>query len=303
MSSAAAVCPVNSWNEWDPLEEVIVGRVDGAVVPPFHVSVTYNVPHPGHWLHRLTAGRRYPRWMLRRAQTELEAFVRLLESEGVRVRRPDPLDLGRTIRTRLWSSRGFCLACPRDLFLVVGDEIVETPTCWRSRQFEGDAYRTLFKEYFAQGARWTAAPRPQLPDELFDANYRVPKPGEPLRYITNEFEPVFDAADVTRCGRDLFVTRSNVTNESGIRWLRRHLGDRGLRLHELTSRCRQPMHIDSTFVPLAPERVLVNPDFIDVDSLPSILKHWDVLVAPRPDPVDDWVTKFSMCSGWTSINA
>jgi len=38
MSSAAF--PVNSWNEWDPLEEVIVGRLDGAVVPPFHVSVT-----------------------------------------------------------------------------------------------------------------------------------------------------------------------------------------------------------------------------------------------------------------------
>ena len=27
--------PVNSWNEWDPLEEVIVGRVEGAIVPPY----------------------------------------------------------------------------------------------------------------------------------------------------------------------------------------------------------------------------------------------------------------------------
>ncbi len=241
--------------------------------------------------------------MLRRAQTELDGFIRLLESEGVRVRRPELIDQRRRISTRLWSSRGFCLACPRDLYLVVGDEIIETPTCWRSRQFEGDAYRALFKEYFTDGARWTAAPRPQLPDELFDANYRVPEPGEAIRYITNEFELVFDAADVTRCGRDLFVTRSNVTNESGIRWLRRHLSDRGLRVHELTSRCRQPMHIDSTFVPLAPERVLVNPDFIDVDNLPPMLKHWDVLVAPGPDPVDDRVAKFSMCSPWTSINA
>ena len=38
--TSSAVCPVNSWNEWDPLEEVIVGRLDGAVVPPYHVSVT-----------------------------------------------------------------------------------------------------------------------------------------------------------------------------------------------------------------------------------------------------------------------
>jgi glycine amidinotransferase len=40
-----AACPVNSSNEWDPLEEVIVGWLDGAVVPPFHMTVTYNRPH------------------------------------------------------------------------------------------------------------------------------------------------------------------------------------------------------------------------------------------------------------------
>jgi glycine amidinotransferase len=72
--------------------------------------------------------------------------------------------------------------------------------------------------------------------------------------------------------------RSNVTNEAGIRWLRRHLGDRGLRMHEVESRCSRPMHIDTTFVPLAP----VNPDFIDVERLPPILKHWDVLIGRDP---------------------
>ena len=31
---AEPACPVSSWNEWDPLEEIIVGRLDGAVIPP-----------------------------------------------------------------------------------------------------------------------------------------------------------------------------------------------------------------------------------------------------------------------------
>jgi len=93
-----------------------------------------------------------------------------------------------------------------------------------------------------------------------------------------------------------------VTNEAGIRWLRRHRGEQGLRVHGLESRCNRPAHIDTTFVPLAPGKVLVNPDFIDVDRLPPILKRWDVLIAPRPDPVDDQIAKFSMCSPWTSIN-
>ena len=35
---------------------------------------------------------------------------------------------------------------------------------------------------------------------------------------------------------------------------------------------------------LAPGKVLVNPEFVDVARLPKVLKSWDVLVAPEPDP-------------------
>jgi glycine amidinotransferase len=295
-------CPVNSWNEWDPLEEVIVGRLEGAVIPPHHVAVTFNMPALARRLHRFTAGMRYPKWMVRRAQEQLDGFIRLLEGEGITVRRPDPIPHARRFRTPAWSSRGFCIACPRDGFLVIGDEIIETPMAWRSRYFEGDAYRRLFKEYFHAGARWTAAPRPQLTDELYERDYRIPGPGEPLRYVVNEFEPVFDAADFARCGRDLFVTRSNVTNQAGIEWLRRHLADRGIRVHEIVSTCRQPMHIDSSFIPLAPGRVMVNPDYVDLERLPPVLKTWEVLVAPRPDPVEGRLERITMCSAWISIN-
>ncbi len=295
-------CPVSSWDEWGKLEEVIVGRLDNAVVPPYHVSVTFNVPNFTAKLHRLVAGFRYPGWMRNRAQRELDGFISLMEAEGIRVRRPEIMDHRKKFKTLLWSSTGFCIACPRDCYMVIGDEIIETPTCWRSRQLEGDAYRPLFKEYFNAGARWTSAPRPQLPDELFDKNYTIPAKGEPIRYIINEFEPVFDAADFVRCGYDLFVTRSNVTNLAGIEWLRRYLAPRGFRIHEIPSICPQPMHIDSSFMPLAPGKVLVNPDYVDIERLPPILKKWDVLVAPRPDPVDDIMTKISMCSAWTSIN-
>ena len=294
--------PVSSWDEWGKLEEVIVGRLDGAVIPPYHVSVTFNVPNFTAKLHRLVAGFRYPNWMLKRAQRELDGFIALMEAEGVRVRRPDAINHRAKFTTPKWSSRGFCISCPRDGYLVVGDEIIESAMCWRSRYFEGDAYRRLFKEYSAAGAAWTSAPRPELPDELFDSNYSIPAKGEPIRYIITEYEPVWDAADFVRCGYDLFVTRSNVTNLAGIEWLRRHLAPRGFRIHEIPSICPQPMHIDSSFMPLAPGKVLVNPDYVDIERLPPILKKWDVLIAPRPDPVNDLMAKISMCSAWTSIN-
>ena len=300
-NATAPMGVVNSWNEWDPLEEVVVGRLEGAVIPPYHVTVTFNVPSFTAKLHRLVAGWRYPKWMVKRAQTELDGFIKLLEGEGVKVRRPDIINHAKRFRTPNWSSAGFCIACPRDGFLVVGDEIIETPMCWQSRYFEGDAYRTLFKEYFSKGARWTSAPRPQLLEPLYNQKYQIPAKGDPLVYTITEWEPVFDAADFQRCGRDLFVTQSNVTNAAGIEWLRRHLGDR-FRIHEIISTCQQPMHIDSSFIPLCPGKVLVNPDYVDLDRLPPVLKKWDVLIAPRPDPVDGIMSKISMCSPWTSIN-
>lgn len=96
--------------------------------------------------------------------------------------------------------------------------------------------------------------------------------------------------------------RPTAALESGIAWLERHLETRGLRLHRIPSLCRQPMHIDSSFMPLAPGKVLINPEYVDIQRLPPILKRWDMLVAPRPDPVDDLMSKISMCSPWTSIN-
>jgi glycine amidinotransferase len=294
--------PVWSWNEWDPLREVIVGRLDGATIPPYHVSVTFNMPALAASMHRFVHSLRYPGWMVKRATRELEGFIALMEAEGIKVRRPEKMNHKKKFGTPSWKSRGFTIACPRDLYLVIGDEILETPGAWRSRLFEADAYRPLFKEYFRAGAQWAAAPRPELADALYDHNYRIPAKGEPLTYVITEYEPVFDAADFVRCGKDWFYILSNVTNRMGVEWLRRHLEPKGIRLHELPCTCRQPMHIDSSFIPLAPGKVMVNPDYIDLERLPPILKRWDVLVAPRPDPVDDTLARISMCSPWISMN-
>lgn len=296
------VSPVNSHNEWDPLEEVIVGRLDGAAFPSKHPVVDCNMPPWAARLLGLAAGFRYPRVLIERAQQELDQFVTLLQSLGITVRRPDPVDHRRRFGTPDWSSRGFCNTCPRDSMLVIGDEIIETPMAWPCRYFETHSYRPILKDYFRRGARWTAAPKPQLTDELFESNFRIPEAGEPMRHILTEFEPVFDAADFVRAGRDLFVTRSNVTNRMGIEWLRRHLGP-GYRIHEIESRCRTPMHIDTTFVLLSPGKVLVNPEYIDVDRLPDALSSWDILIAPEPTPIDERLLKVtSMCGKWLSMN-
>jgi glycine amidinotransferase len=301
-AAETATCPVNSHNEWDPLEEIIVGRLEGATIPSGHPVVTCNIPGMAARAQSVVAGFRYPGFMIGPAQRELDGFIALLKSLGIIVRRPDAIDYKQTFGAPGWSSRGFCNSCPRDSLLVIGDEIIETPMAWPCRYFETHSYRAILKDYFRQGARWSSAPKPQLTDELFDRNFRLPGKGEPISYILTEFEPVFDAADFFRCGRDIFVTRSNVTNLMGIEWLRRHLGD-GYRVHEIESRCPNPMHIDTTLLPLGPGKILVNPEYIDVERLPPMLKRWDILIAPEPDPIDSRLLKVtSMCGKWLSMN-
>lgn len=63
---------------------------------------------------------------------------------------------------------GMYAAMPRDILMVVGNEIIEAPMAWRSRFFEYRAYRPLIKEYFRKGAKWTTAPKPTMANELYD---------------------------------------------------------------------------------------------------------------------------------------
>ena len=39
-------------------------------------------------------------------------------------------------------------SCPRDVLTVVGPEIIEAATPWRSRNFEVHAYRDILMDYF-----------------------------------------------------------------------------------------------------------------------------------------------------------
>jgi glycine amidinotransferase len=111
---------------------------------------------------------------------------------------------------------------------------------------------------------------------------------------------VFDAADVTRCGRDIFVQRSHVTNDYGIEWLRRHLGD-DYRVHRVEFDDYRAIHIDATFVPLAPGRLLANPDR-PIKELPEVIatSDWEILEAPRSTLPDShpWYHSFR----WLSMN-
>ncbi|MFG3114906.1 amidinotransferase [Streptomyces sp. NPDC048197] len=289
--------PVCSYTEWDPLEEVIVGIVDDASFPTWHMALPPVLPGDQHETFRRNAGKPFPPEQVAAARAELEEFVRILEGEGVTVRRPEPIPQRTPYTTLDWTSTGMYAAMPRDAILVVGDDIIECPMAWRSRYYENLAYRPLLKEYFHGGAKWTAGPKPELTDAQFDQEWSDPGEDGPQRLVVTEFEPTFDAADFTRCGRDIIAQKSNVTNDFGIEWLRRHLGDE-YRIHVFEFKDSHPMHIDATLVPMAPGKLLIHPE--RVPEVPDLFKGWDVMAAPEPVIPDSH--PLYMTSKWINMN-
>lgn len=307
---------VNSHSEWDPLEEVIVGRVEGATVPEWHVSGKAVWPEAAAPLFRNHAGEPFPQKYIDAARDELDGLAATLEGEGVVVRRPDVQegDFATPVVTPDFETpTQLYAAMPRDVLLVLGNEILEAPMSWRSRFFEYRPFRALVKEYFTRGGMWTAAPKPQMSDDLYQRDDYEAETGT---YVSTEFEPVFDAADFTRMGRDIFAQRSQTTNLFGIQWLQRHLDakNQGYKIHVLDFQDKNAMHIDGTFVPLAPGKVLACPKrpcvtgehhswfTYDGESteyrLPAMFKGWDVFIAPKPRLPDDHPLWFT--SPWTA---
>ena len=267
-------CPVNTWNEWDPLEEVIVGTAWGAHKP----SARDPIEDAGD--NRGMGGQSMPQELVHRVEGQLERFVSILKDEGVIVRRPTVHDLSLSISTPHFSVPcGFNFMNVRDLVLVVGNQIIETPGGAQSRYFETFSLRQIFKDYFRRGAHWVSAPKPELSRESYN-NRQVRDRLGLDQELTSEYEPLFDAADFVRCGNLIVGQRGARTNQFGIEWLKRFLGE-DFQVLLITSKCEYSVHIDTTFVPIGPERALINPNWID--QIPESVRGWELIEAPEPE--------------------
>jgi len=287
---------VNSWDEFNRLREVIVGDATNARLPPLtDISAWVNC-YPTldrDAIRRIPTGG-LPQRIVEETNEDLYELCRQLREAGVTVHRPQPLDHSAAFGSPEWTTSGMSSYSPRDLTLVVGSTLIETPSPMRGRYFELFGMRDLFTDYLLRGARWIAAPRPQLSDGLFALDE------EGLPYLT-EAEPVFEAANVLRLGRDVLYQVSRSGNELGLRWLESTLALLDdIRVHPLRG-VYEYTHIDSTIALLRPGLVMLNPARIPRHAVPAVFRGWDVVWCPEIEPRTT-ALPYTLSEPWISMN-
>ncbi len=299
---------VECWTEWGKLRHVIVGVADDACIPPQEPAFWAKVPLDSDMQGQF--GRR-SQDAIDKANTQLDNLAHMLEGRGIKVDRPTPIDFTQSIKTPDFET-GTMFGCmpPRDVLITVGREMLEATMSYRCRFFEYLAYRPLIQKYYKEDPkmRHEAAPRPRLNDASYHSGYlddinidqRLNWVGE-RHFVTTEEEPLFDAADIVRCGKDLFVQHGFTTNLTGVDWLRRHFPD--LRIHALNfPGDPYPTHIDCTFLPLRPGLILTNPTRPIPAEQRAIFERNDWQLVEAAQPAHKTPPPLCYSSVWLSMN-
>jgi N-dimethylarginine dimethylaminohydrolase len=256
---------INSHNDWDSLEEIIVGRADFAHIPPadpsmknfMYANLTYNEikKHVGSYDRRVLEG----------ANEDLDILSEVLEDCGVVVHRPERQLSHLRIQTPRWGTTGWHNYCPRDIFLVLGNNIVEVPSVMRSRMFETWSYNKILRKAFDDGAKWFSAPKQIIEDTSFDFS-------DLSKSTLMNNEILFDAPNVIRIDNDLIFQISNSGNEKGAEWLQRMFPD--YKIH-IERDAYSGAHFDSTIIPLRKGLVLLNGIRCNQNNYPKFFKNWE----------------------------
>ena len=283
---------VNSNTEWGKLKEVVLGRAEMAQIPKTKKHDIHCVDYANYPTVSNLPGGEYPEKVIQETIEDLNSFQKQLEDTGIVVHRPEVQNLNLLCSTPNWTSDGYYMYCPRDSVLTIGDMLIETPMPLRARYFETLGYKKIFKEYFSSGSKWISAPKPELADELYDRK-DLSKP------TLTEYEIAFDAANVIKCGKDIFYLVSNSGNRLGAKWLQSTLGDK-YTVHVMDD-IYAYVHVDTTILPLAAGTVLLNPSRVNENNLPEYFRNWKKIWAT--DPVETpYLEHYAPASPWLGMN-
>ena len=131
---------------------------------------------------------------------------------------------------------------------------------YRSRYFECYTSRQIIYDLWKQDrrVRWVAAPKPTMADHMYnpeffkygktvDERMKMYRDAE-FTSALNNIEVAFDAADMMKFGKDIFVRKGQSCNNKGLDWLRREFPD--FRFHQIIMWNDYTRHADEALAPV-----------------------------------------------------
>ena len=290
---------INCHNEWDRLQEIIVGTAEGTIATLSWMRQG-KIPEKILEQAKSLAEKATPKWFYDEVGEDLQGLADTLKKLGVVVHRPTPYNQKEIFSTPFWSTNSNNSYNVRDLNLVVGNNVIESPSYLASRYYETVSLYPIWYKYFEKGFKWIAGPKPELNYEsklpyfrdervLTDEDIKHQElTGGRLEKLHKlaEREILFEAANTVRMGKDLLYLISSSGNVLGAKWLQSVLGEE-YRLHT-TSEIYRSSHIDSTVMCLKPGLVLLNSTRVNEKNCPPLFNKWDKIyfgdVAPTSEP-------------------
>jgi len=284
-------------NEWGKLREIIIGSPRNAFVEDYSdisIQCAYR-PTPEAIAKQIQ--QKMPQSVIDETLEDIDQLTRVFKSLGVAVHRAEDFDHAQTIKStdwEVWQESGINV---RDLTLIHGDLVIDCPTPTRCRHFESLNVRAFFTEYLRRSdhAWMVSAPKPRLLDSCYDLTADCG---------LHEVEPIFDAANCVRLGKDIVVDTNNTANRFGIKWLQQTLdiyyGQGKIKVHPLNT--LSPDHLDVVLIPLREGTLLVNPEYVTQDNLPEIFRSWDIIRGPEMVP-QGYSIGAPKASNWIGLNA
>lgn len=259
---------VESHNEWDRLQSVVIGTATGANWPSmdptfllnWQTSLFKELPHPAGPVAKN---------VIDETNEDLDELANTLSSAGVEVFRPKPNNYAAKVGGALWQTDQMYGYCPRDTHLIVGKTVIEAPMSYRARQFEADLLSDIRISAIKDGANWLAAPRPTLPVGTHSFN------GNSI--VLLEDEPIFDASNCIRMNKDILYQHCASGNHRGADWLQQILG-KEYKVHVL-QHPNISSHLDNIIAPIREGLVVLNQSKITLENMPQIFvdQKWDII--------------------------
>lgn len=171
---------ISSYNEWDSLKKIVVGRADYANWPvndPVYRAEAAN----SLWTETPAPSGPVPQWIIEETEEDLHTLCQTLVKLGVEVVRPDWMNF--QIHDGLYNY------CPRDRFLVYGDTIVDPAMMYPCRDMEYQCYIDILED------------------------------AERILHMPRSHGMVLDAANVLRLNDKMLMLESASGNRAAYEWL------------------------------------------------------------------------------------